>query len=143
MVRQFFHIANQAQPRTPAVPDDETVRFRLRLIAEEFFELLESGFDVWEAKEVDWALGHVIDIITHAKIKVDMAEMADALGDIEFTTNGMAIAFGVDTDPLWEAVSAANNSKAGGPVVNGKLMKPDGFEPPPIGALLEAQGWKP
>lgn len=139
MVRRFFHIANQAQPRTPAIPDDETVRFRLRLVAEEFFELLEACIPD-DRLQVTFSRENVEALIDALPICVDMPKAIDAIVDTEFTTQGMAIAFGVDTNPIWRAVSEANAAKAGGPVVEGKLGKPASWTPPDVEGLLRAQG---
>ena len=55
---------------------------------------------------------------------------------------GSLAAMGVDFWPLWDAVHAANMAKAGGPVVDGKVKKPEGWQPPDIEGELRKQGWE-
>lgn len=52
-----------------------------------------------------------------------------------------ALEFGVDMGPIEDEVHRANLAKAGGPVVNGKIMKPPGWTPPDIAGELKKQGW--
>lgn len=49
-------------------------------------------------------------------------------------------ATGLDIRPLFAEVHANNLTKKGGPVVNGKLMKPPGYKPVDLRPLLRAQG---
>jgi predicted HAD superfamily Cof-like phosphohydrolase len=44
MVREFFIIANQERPERVLTPPEHVVRFRLDIVAEEFFEMVYSAF---------------------------------------------------------------------------------------------------
>jgi predicted HAD superfamily Cof-like phosphohydrolase len=69
-----------------------------------------------------------------------LAGIADGLVDLIYVAIGTAIAFGIDLRPVWDAVHAANLRKAGGPRrVDGKALKPPGWQPPDIKAILTAQ----
>lgn len=102
----------------PTQLDDETMNLRLRLIRE-------------EASEV-----HL------AATKGDLAEMAGELVDLLYVTYGAAVALGVDLEPLWDAIHAANMAKvfpAPKLRADGKLLKPEGWKPADVKALVAAQ----
>lgn len=132
----------------PRVPDDETVRLRLRLVAEEFFELLwacldgDSPHNDWRAADAD-ARDAIMSAIRFLPVKVDLPELVDAIADLIYVAEGTALAFGTHMPPVHAAVHAANMAKAGGPVVDGKQRKPDGWQPPDIAGELRKQGWSP
>lgn len=67
----------------------------------------------------------------------NIAEVIDGCVDLIYVTVGTAVTIGVSLDMFWLAVHAANMQKAGGPVVNGKLMKPRNWQPPDIRTLFE------
>lgn len=132
----------------PRVPDDETVRLRLRLVAEEFFELLwacldgDSPHNQWRAADAD-ARDAIMSAIRFLPVKVDLPELVGAIADLVYVAEGTALAFGTHMPPVHAAVHAANMAKAGGPVVDGKQRKPDGWQPPDIAGELRKQGWSP
>jgi predicted HAD superfamily Cof-like phosphohydrolase len=136
-----FHIDN-GHPvimGRPAVPSDDRVRLRLRLIAEEFLELLEAcGVDIdplWDA---------VSDQIHGSVVDVDLPALADAMADLDYVVEGTRLECGIDGAPIAAAVHASNMQKRGGPIdEHGKQGKPFGWQPPDIAAELRRQGWKP
>ncbi len=141
--------------KTPGVPDDETVRYRLRLIAEEFFEMLEAC-GVTFAVELD--LGESIKSVVRDEINhwgkhnyrtesVGLPAFIDALGDLDYVIEGARLAFGVDGAPIADAIHESNMFKVGpdGKVIKnelGKVIKPVGWTPPDIEGELLKQGWK-
>ena len=162
-VRAFHRAMGQPILPCPQVPSDERVRLRLRLIAEEFQELLDSAFhfgDVdasdshepelahanqeavqFDRKSLDLALGL---IIAKAPIRVSLPEFADACADLDYVVEGTRLEFGIDGRPIADAVQAANMAKANGPRrADGKILKPEGWKPPDIAAELVKQGWTP
>jgi predicted HAD superfamily Cof-like phosphohydrolase len=143
MVREFFVIADQRIPEHLAIPDDATVRFRVRLIAEEFFELLYSTFPEEFGPEVKHIEAQVLHVVSTTPIHIDLPAWCDATVDIDYVVEGARVAFGVDSRPLWAEVQRANMSKVGGPIreSDGKRLKPPGWTPPDIARLLRAQGW--
>lgn len=53
-----------------------------------------------------------------------------------------AIDLGIDIKPLFEEVHRTNMLKVGGPTrADGKILKPEGWQPPRIRELLIEQGW--
>lgn len=144
MVREFFVIADQKIGERPHVPDDATVRFRLRLIAEEFFELLHAANCDPAVEGVGSVESVVMDAIdTYSPIAVDLPALADATVDMDFVSEGLRVHFGINSTPLWAEVAACNLAKRGGPKRDGdlKLGKPSGWQPPRIRELLLVQGW--
>jgi hypothetical protein len=70
----------------------------------------------------------------------DLPGVADAVADAVYVLLGLAVTFGIDMRPVWAAVHAANMAKVGGPRrADGKRLKPDGWEPPDIAAILARQ----
>lgn len=99
---------------TPGFPSKGRVGFRYQFLREEMFELSEG---------IAWR---------------DIVEVADALADITYVAIGMAIEFGIDLRPVWDAVHQANMAKKGGAIRgDGKQLKPKGWKPPDIVGAIE------
>lgn len=134
-----FHVAMGApNGTTPMVPSEERVKFRLRLIAEEFFELIEAAGMPSTAQ----GMQSLLSIALPYGVKVDLPAFVDAMADLDYVVEGTRLEFGVDGAPIAAAVHAANMVKAGGPVrEDGKILKPLGWMPPDIEGELRKQGW--
>lgn len=159
-VREFYAIADQRIPEKIGVPDDKTVRFRVRLVLEETLELLKATIaDSWEGgsqrhpytpvarsphKTLTWLHDALMDLLLDAEVEVNLPEWADACADIDYVVEGARIAFGIDGEPILQRVHAANLKKLGGPIreSDGKRLKPEGWLPPDIEGALVAQGWR-
>lgn len=86
---------------------------RIRLITEELAELAE------------------------AIAKDDWVEFADALADLTWVVLGTAVEFDIPFNEVWEEVKRSNFTKIGGkPDSGGKIIKPEGYSPPNISAIL-------
>ena len=82
--------------------------------------------------------GETIDAI----LAGDLVGAIDGLCDLLCVTYGAAVEFGVDLAPFWSEVHRTNMAKVGGPMrEDGKRLKPDGWQPPRIAELLDAQRW--
>lgn len=70
-----------------------------------------------------------------------LGDKADAIIDSIWVRIGFLLAAGIDPQPLWDAVLAANMTKSTGPICpdTGKRLKPPGFKHPDIAAILQAQ----
>jgi predicted HAD superfamily Cof-like phosphohydrolase len=144
--RQFDHpIAD-----SPTIPSDDRVRFRARFIFEELRETIQAMFDgespVGDGLARDkWhvAAAAMKDIIDHAAVKVDLAEVVDGLADLDYVVEGTRIEFGINGEPIADEVHRANLAKLhDGEVVkreDGKTLKPPGWTPPDIAGELEKQ----
>jgi predicted HAD superfamily Cof-like phosphohydrolase len=118
MVRAFHRAAGAHVAEEPTLDVPGEVReLRLRLISEELDELraaLEGG---------------------------DLVGVADAIADLLYVVYGAAVTFGIPIDEVFAEVHRANLAKLdarSGPVErdDGKLLKPDDWMPPDIGAIL-------
>ena len=145
-VEEFMIAAKQEVKDSPAVPDDKIVRLRAKLVMEEAFELLEALFDIQNGGSLGFYTEKkeaITSLIEELPIDVDMVEVADACGDIDYVVEGARLAFGINGKPIADEVQRTNMAKFGpGSWVresDGKQMKPPGWEPPDIAKLLEAQ----
>jgi predicted HAD superfamily Cof-like phosphohydrolase len=80
-----------------------------------------------------------------ALLNGDIKHIADDGIDLIYFIIGTFITYGIDPQPIWDAVQAANFAKLppdGIPVKDqyGKIMKPEGWKPPDITKLLHDQG---
>lgn len=67
----------------------------------------------------------------------DLVGAIDGLCDLLCVVHGAALEFGVDLDIFWPEVHRTNMAKAGGPKrEDGKVLKPEGWQPPDIAGLL-------
>lgn len=117
----------------PRVPSDSRVRLRLRLIMEEFFELLEACgyYATYQQKQLEEKLEEWTPIVD------SLAEVADALGDLDYVIEGMRLELGINGKPIADEIHRSNMSKLGTdgkPVVreDGKVMKGPNYSPPDI-----------
>lgn len=165
-----FHTRFGHPVRTkPVIPSPEEMRFRLKLITEEYLELLDATTDAAHP-----AVPHLLEtagkmlrhFINEVGIKVDLPEAIDALGDLDFVIEGTRAVCGVDGAPVHDAIYTANMAKSpvyvqakdayhgktedGGaltirsnvPDPTAKPTKPDGWTPPDIRKVLLTQGWE-
>jgi predicted HAD superfamily Cof-like phosphohydrolase len=153
-VLEFSEAFGVAVRHTPGVPDDETVRLRLRLIAEEFLELLDAcNLDTADAH--DAILKCIADYPLHGCVgreegkSVYIEAFADACADLDYVVEGSRLAFGIDGEPIADEVHAANMRKLGPdgkPIYresDRKVIKPKGWVGPNHEPILIAQGWQP
>lgn len=119
MVREFheaFGLVIRDTPDAAAVEGHE-VELRTALQSEEMEELRRA---MWEG---------------------DLTEVADALADLIYVLYGTALHYGIDLDAVVREVHRSNMTKLGPdgqPTYrdDGKVLKPDTFEPPNIDAVL-------
>lgn len=112
-VRAFMQDMGQDVPASPQWPAADTIDMRLDLIEEEYAELLDGV------------------------VSRSLAETADAIIDLVYVALGFGHALGLPLDELWSEVHRSNISKAGGPRrPDGKVLKPEGWQPPNIIKVL-------
>ena len=116
-VKKFMETFGQEIKEKACFPDDKIVSLRYDLIKEELDELKEA---------VD---------------KKDIKEVADAITDILYVTDGAWHAFGIDLDRCFEEVQNSNMSKLGSdgkPIYNdkGKVMKGPNYFKPDLGKFV-------
>lgn len=119
-------------------PELRDRELRAKLIMEEAVETVAAmGFgveaDIWTNRE---AIGHFLQMPG----KPDFAEAIDGLCDLLYVVYGAAVAWGIDLSPFFEQVHKANMAKlGGGKRADGKVLKPEGWQPPDIEAELIRQ----
>jgi len=120
------------------VADDVTILpvdfeyMRLELIREELIELYEAcGYDAKQLKEA----------VVLKWDGTDPVEVADALGDLEYVVNGMAINMGIPLPEVVEEIHRSNMTKLGEdgkPIYreDGKILKGTNYEEPQLMEVL-------
>ena len=126
---------------TPTIPPTSRLRLRLRLIAEEFVELLDAA---------GCSAGNLVDLeksISDTIMTVDsdgcsMIGCVDAFADLKVVITGSELEFGVNGDAVTDEVMASNLSKVGSTIrEDGKIGKDaPGFFRPDIARVLRSQG---
>lgn len=113
-----FHKAMglEVGPKVPEVPSRKTVDLKMRILTEEYLELIDGVRDG------------------------SLTGVADACADLIYVTVGLALAYGIDLRPVWREVHQANLAKAGGPKrSDGKQLKGPNWRPPDIVGVLARQ----
>ena len=136
-VLEFHKAFEHPTAPKPCIPADERVRFRAKLITEEYLETMRSMFD--------WTFGIAEDELDRAmensNVRVDLVEMADGLADLDYVVEGTRLEFGIDGGPIAAEVHRSNMAKlGGGRRSDGKTLKPAGWTPPDIARELAKQG---
>lgn len=89
--------------------------------------------------DTDFILEEVAELLA-AQRHGDLPAFADALADIIYVTIRAALIHGIDLRPIFQAVHEKNMTKTGGFIrVDGKVMKPDGWERLDLTPLLRLQ----
>ena len=118
-VRDFHLMAGGDTPSQPTIPPVEILDLRQKLIDEEYAEVTEALSQLRTGKTAD------------------LAPLMQELADLLYVTYGAMVTCGVDADAIFAEVHRANMEKANGPRrVDGKLLKPPGWQPPNIRGLL-------
>lgn len=70
----------------------------------------------------------------------NLPALADGIADSIVILLGTAVTYGIDMRPVWDIVHATNMAKKGGTMrADGKILKPEGWEPPNIRAEISRQ----
>lgn len=151
-VRQFHIKFGMPIAYTPKMIAEERLRFRLNLIMEEVLELMDACFDAPTtvlAQKQEWQ-----ELIKKLRVKldIDLPEVVDALGDIDYLVEGTRAELGVHGGPIAAEIQRANMDKVPGVVGDRyggagaaliRPMKPPGWVGPDIPLRLRQQGWEP
>lgn len=138
LVRQFMEVFGHPVHNEPVGIDltdgVEWEKMRLALIQEEFAELLEAAGYPESAR---W----IRDVVLVKDHEADVVECADALGDLEYVINGMALGMGVDLPAVVAEIHRSNMTKLGPdgkPIYreDGKILKGEGYERPNLRGVL-------
>lgn len=153
LIREFMEGFGQTVRTTPTAdvtPEERLLRGRL--VIEEAFEYLEAlGLNF--APTQDGTPVHVkpkeVRVEIDPQREVDLVEVADAQADLVVVTKGGAHTFGIPIDDvLLDEVCPSNLAKLGPdgkPILrpgDGKVLKPEGWQPPNISRVLSEAGWQ-
>ncbi len=144
-VRQFHQKFGHPVSKWLNISTEELRALRVRLLLEEVLELADAaGLIIFNA-------GHEMDetrITIESRVEEDgalktpdIALMADALGDIDYVTQGAALVFGIPLNAVGIEIHASNMSKLGAdgqPIYreDGKILKGPNYFKPNIGTVL-------
>src|SRR5438309_2348185 len=130
LVRVFHKRFGVAINDKPTIVEDSIRMLRVRLITEEYKELMKS-------------LGVIVDVVVNQETKkVSLVDLADAMGDTDYVVKGTAVSYGIDMEPIFVEIHRSNMSKGDPePIMraDGKILKAKNFQPPNLGPILEAQ----
>lgn len=119
-VKDFQTAVGQNIGVKPEFPDGPERDLRLRLLKEEYEEYIQG------------------------ECKNDLENIAKELADIIYIVCGTAASYGIPLDRVFEEVHRSNMEKLvdGKPVrrADGKILKPEGWKPPNIKAVLWPEG---
>jgi predicted HAD superfamily Cof-like phosphohydrolase len=126
----------------PAIPKDPNlVRLRVKLLMEEAFETLAAVFG--STSTIRMLMEETMTTIERdplALSDIDLPELADGLGDLDYVTEGLRLSFGIRGEPIADEIHRTNMAKANGPRrEDGKLLKPKDWTPPDVRGELEKQ----
>jgi len=141
MVRAFHRKFDMPVHHAPQASEPGEVRWRLTLIAEEFFEQLEACFrGSLQFELIDAAKCTVREVIKHGALDdMDFAQLVDAWQDLKYVIFGSEVTFGVDSAATFRLVHEANMAKVHGGGHPAKPTKPPGWAPPDIASELARQ----
>ncbi|GAA0509936.1 hypothetical protein [Deinococcus depolymerans] len=128
-LRAFHDAIGEVPPAGPTVPDGRLLALRRALIREEFGEA-EAEFEALDRRVRQ---GEPVP-------PEDLTPLAHELVDLLYVTYGALDRLGVDADAVFAEVHRANMTKVSGPVrADGKLLKPPGWQPANVRAVLSRQ----
>lgn len=139
-VAAFMKEGGQSIEPVPTIPSRKTVALRVNLVIEEAVELLEACYGQLPEKQI------IIEMVRNVTLvrepRVDLAEAADAFGDLDFVSEGGRLAFGIEGESVADAIFEANMKKLDGKrveLVSGKIGKPSQWQKPDIEGVLFKQ----
>lgn len=116
-VRDFHQAFGQRIGEKPELPNKEERKLRMKLLAEEYSELVVAEYND------------------------DLVEITDALADIIYIACGTAVSYGIPLDDVFTEVHRSNMAKlVDGKVIrreDGKVQKPEGWTAPDVKSVLE------
>ena len=70
----------------------------------------------------------------------DKAQIAKESADLIYVILGSLVSYGINLNPVWDAVQYSNMQKVGGKSrPDGKVLKPEGWKAPDINAIIKEQ----
>ena len=138
-VKQFMEkFKHPVYDKPQLIEDEGWEQMRLELIREELCELLDA-LSYGETADAIRAVPLEADKIEASE--PDLVAAADALGDLEYVTNGMALGMGINLPEVVREIHRSNMTKLGEdgePIFreDGKILKGPNYEPPNLLPVL-------
>lgn len=128
---------------------NDRVDLRMKLIAEEFFELVAAVYNEQAAYELESAWnGLFSDGVTDER-RNDVIAAADATGDLRYVIEGFDLEAGIPAEKVFDEIHSSNLSKLGKdgfPIISdgtlkpkGKILKGENFFEPDLKAVIEGR----
>ena len=128
---------------------NDRVDLRMKLIAEEFFELVAAVYNEQAAYELESAWnGLFSDGVTDER-RNDVVAAADATGDLRYVIEGFDLEAGIPAEKVFDEIHSSNLSKLGKdgfPIISdgtlkpkGKILKGENFFEPDLKAVIEGR----
>jgi predicted HAD superfamily Cof-like phosphohydrolase len=112
-VKAFHEACGIPAPSAPAALPADRVALRVRLLREEVQEFADAA----ESGDLIGSIHELVDVLV--------------------VTHGALVELGVDADPFWAEIHAANMRKVGGPMrADGKRLKPPGWRPADVSRVF-------
>ena len=147
-LREFHRLIGNPIFERPQVSPPDRVRLRMSMLIEEALETVQACFSTHYDTHTLLHVKRLLDnFIAHTPVFVNLPLLADGLGDTDYIVEGTRLEFGIDGEPIADAIHKANMAKVGpdGWIVrrtDGKVLKPEGWTPPDIEGELKKQGWE-
>jgi predicted HAD superfamily Cof-like phosphohydrolase len=135
----------------PAPQDLLLLSFRLNFLLEELSELVEAvgaKFYTRDGVGPDGVIQSLAITVPADVDQIDHAQAFDALIDLNYVSHGTAHLLGYPWQEGWDAVQAANMAKERATSAEASkrgsafdVIKPEGWKPPDIGAVLRSHGF--
>jgi predicted HAD superfamily Cof-like phosphohydrolase len=143
VVREFHETFGHPISDAPTPSTAELRLLRVRLIAEELCELARASGVLLSLSSGLNQAGEMVSVqaINQDYLPVDIVEMADALGDLDYVVQGANLVFGFPAPEITAEIHRSNMSKLGEdgkPIYreDKKVLKGPNYSPPNILAVL-------
>ena len=128
---------------------DNRVDLRMKLIAEEFFELVAAVYNDNAAYELGSTWNSLFSDGVMDSRRNDVVAAADATGDLRYVIEGFDLEAGIPAEKVFDEIHSSNLSKLGKdglPIISdgtlkpkGKILKGEDFFEPDLKAVIEGR----
>lgn len=128
---------------------DDRVDLRMKLIAEEFFELIAAVYNDQAAYELESTWNNLFSDGVMDERRNDVVAAADATGDLRYVIEGFDLEAGIPAEKVLDEIHSSNLSKLGKdgfPIISdgtlkpkGKILKGEDFFEPDLKAVIEGR----
>jgi predicted HAD superfamily Cof-like phosphohydrolase len=136
-VYEFHRVMGLPTKASPEMPDEAVRHLRCVLQLEETLEFIAAcGMRVWADSAGS------LRVTVDRRRPPNLAAMAHENADLRYISHGNDLAMGVDGGAVFALIHDANMRKAPGGVptiVNGKVVKPEGWHPADVAAEIRRQ----